>query len=101
MSDSTPIPDLVQAILEVTAPVTQMLDRMMRAPGEPDIEDVVMTMKRLLEDVLAPLASRDDVHTATDALNDAMPLILEGIYLHPHPNRRERSHPPRRPRRPA
>jgi hypothetical protein len=47
MSDD-PITDLVQAILEVTAPITQMLDHMMRAPGEPDIDDVVKIMKRLL-----------------------------------------------------
>jgi hypothetical protein len=33
-----PIIDLVQANLEVTAPITQMLDPMMRAPGEPEID---------------------------------------------------------------
>jgi hypothetical protein len=72
MSDK-PITDLVQAILEVTAPITQMLDHMMRAPGEPQIDDVVKTMKHLLEDVLAPLETRDDVREATAVLDAAMP----------------------------
>ena len=87
MSDSTPIPDLVQAILEVTAPITQMLDHMLRAPEQPDIKDVVKTIKRVLEDILEPLGPRDDLHAATDILNDAIPLILEGVYVDPHRNR--------------
>jgi hypothetical protein len=89
MSDE-PITDLVQAILEVTAPITQMLDHMMRAPGEPDINDVVKRMKHLLEDVLAPLETHDDVRGATAVLEAAMPLILENIFYVPHPNRAER-----------
>jgi hypothetical protein len=98
MSDQ-PITDLVRAILEVTAPITQMLDHMMCAPGEPSIDEVVTTMKRLLEDVLAPLESHDDVRAATAVLDAAMPLILEGIFFVPHPNRAERRS--RRARRPA
>ena len=98
MSDQ-PITDLVQAILEVTAPITQMLDHMMRAPGEPEIDDVVKTMKRLLEDVLAPLETHDHLREATAVLDAAMPLILENIFFVPHPNRAERRS--RRARRPA
>lgn len=87
MSETT---DLVQAIMEVTAPITQMLDHMMRAPGKPDIDDVVQTMKRLLEDVLEPLEAEHDLQPVTAALYAADALIGENIFFVPHPNRRER-----------
>jgi hypothetical protein len=93
MSDSppaAPVRDFVQAILEVTAPITQMLDHMMRAPGEPDIHDVVMVMKRLLEDVLAPLEGDADLAEATRLVDAAATLVIENIYALPHPNRQQR-----------
>jgi hypothetical protein len=57
---------------------------------------VVKTMKELLEDVLEPPGTHDDVRAAIILLDAAAALILEGIYFVPHPNRRERRHPPRR-----
>lgn len=96
MSDSPQVRDLVQAILEVTAPVTQMLDHMARSPGQPDTDEIVAKMKQLLEDVLAPLAGHTDVAAATALLVQAEELIFENIHLVPHqaraaPRRRGRS----------
>ena len=75
MSDSPPITAFAQAILEVTAPITQMLDHMMRAPGEPDIHDVVRTMKSVLENVLAPLEEDADLRAATRLVDTAATMV--------------------------
>jgi hypothetical protein len=79
--------DLVHVILEITAPITQMLDHMMRAPGQPDITEVVETMRGLLEDVLEPLAEHEDTAAATALLTQAEALIAENIFFVPHPSR--------------
>jgi hypothetical protein len=91
MSESpsaVPVRDFVQAILEVTAPVTQMLDHMMRSPDEPDIHDVVMVMKRVLEDVLAPLEDDADLVAATRLVEAAATLVIENVLSVPHPEPR-------------
>jgi hypothetical protein len=85
MPDSpSAVPAFTQAILEVTAPITQMLDHMMRAPGEPDIREVVMTAKRALEEVLAPLESDADLAAATRLVDAAATLVIEGVFTVPH-----------------
>jgi hypothetical protein len=102
MSDSppaAPVRDFVQAILEVTAPITQMLDQMMRAPDEPDIHDVVMVMKRLLEDVLTPLEGDADLTEATRLVDAAATLVIENLYALPQPERPQRRGTSRRRRR--
>ena len=99
MSDSPhagPVPDFVQAILEVTAPITQMLDHGMRSPDEPDIHEVVMVIKRLLEDVLAPLEDDADLAGATRLVDAAATLVIENVYSVPHPNRQQRRRASRR-----
>ncbi len=99
MADTQPtgsVTDFVQAILEITAPITQMLDHMMRAPGQPDIRDVVETMKRVLEDVLAPLGEDADLRAATRLVDAAATIVLDEVYAVPHPNRRERRRTARR-----
>jgi hypothetical protein len=97
MSDSSPITAFVQAILEVTAPIMEIRDRMLRAPDEPDVLEVVFTMKRLLEDVLAPLESAHDLRSATASLDAASKAILANFYFvpprrTPRPRRRRTSH---------
>ena len=102
MSESPPagpVPDFVQAILEVTAPITQMLDHMMRSPDDPDIHDVVVVMKRLLEDVLTPLEDDADLAGATRLVDAAATLVIENIYSVPHPNRQQRRSASRKRRR--
>jgi hypothetical protein len=84
MSDSPQVRDLVQAILEITAPITQMLDHMARSPTQPETDEIVATMKRLLEDVLAPLAGHADVDATTALLVQAEDLIFENIHFVPH-----------------
>ena len=90
MSDSSPITDFVQALLEVTAPIMEMRDHMLRAPDDPDVLEVVRTLKRLLEDVLGPLGDGHDLRAATATLDAAATTLLETVYFMPHPNRRER-----------
>jgi hypothetical protein len=92
MSESTSVSALVQGIMEIAAPITQMLDHMTRAPGEPDIDDVLRTLKRLLEDVLSPLESHEHIGPAVDVLETALPLILENIYLVPLQGPRRATH---------
>jgi hypothetical protein len=84
MSDSPQVRDLVQAILGVTAPITQILDHMARSPTEPTVEELLARMKQLLEDVLAPLAGHVDVDASTALLARAEELIHENVHLVPH-----------------
>ena len=102
---STPITELVDAMLEFTAPITQTLDHMMRSPGEPEIDEVVEVLKTLLRDVLAPMGtmlSPHDLRTATAVIEASVPMICESLMLVPHgpPRARDRSQP-RRARRGA
>jgi hypothetical protein len=99
MADTQPtgsVTEFVQAILEITAPITQMLDHMMRAPDQPDIREVVETTKHVLEDVLTPLVDDADLRAATRLVDTAATLVLDGVYSVPHPNRRERRRSARR-----
>ena len=47
-------------------------------------------MKRLLEDLLAPLEDEADLRAATRLVDSAATLVLENLYFVPHSNRRER-----------
>jgi hypothetical protein len=94
-AESTPITELVDAMFEFTAPITQALDHMMRSPGEPEIDEVVAVLKRLLRDVLSPMGtmlSAHDLRTATAVIEASVPLICEGLFFVPHtpPNRASR-----------
>ena len=86
-AESTPIIELVDAMLEFTAPITQALDHMMRSPGEPDIDEVVAVLKSLLRDVLSPMGtmlSPHDLRTATAVIEASVPMVCEGLFLVPH-----------------
>ncbi len=100
-AESAPITELVDAMLEFTAPITQALDHMMRSPGEPDIDEAVAVLKTLLRDVLSPMGtmlSPHDLRTATAVIEASVPMICESLMLVPHPRRshRERPSSPRR-----
>ncbi len=95
--------ELVDAMLEFTAPITQALDHMMRSPGDPDIDQVVDVLKTLLRDVLKPmgaLLSPNDLRTATAVIEASVPMICENLLLVPHPGSPSRdpraAHRPRR-----
>jgi hypothetical protein len=96
MSQHTePVTELVAAMLEFTAPITQALDHMMRSPGEPEIDEVVAMLKSLLRDVLEPMGtmlSAHDLRTATAVIEASVPMICEGLFLVSHvpPNRAAR-----------
>ncbi len=86
-AESTPINELVDAMLEFTAPITQTLDHMMRSPGEPEIDEVVEVLKTLLRDVLEPMGtmlSPHDLRTATAVIEASVPMICESLMLVPH-----------------
>ena len=86
-AESTPIIELVDAMLEFTAPITQALDHMMRSPGEPEIDEVVEVLKTLLRDVLEPMGtmlSPHDLRTATAVIEASVPMICESLMLVPH-----------------
>ena len=95
-AESTPITELVDAMLEFTAPITQALDHMMRSPGEPHIDEVVAVLKALLRDVLDPMGtmlSAHDLRTATAVIEASVPMICEGLMLVPHTPARRASRP--------
>lgn len=97
-AESTPITELVDAMLEFTAPITQALDHMMRSPGEPEIDEVVEVLKTLLRDVLSPMGtmlSPHDLRTATAVIEASVPMICEGLMIVPHaaPRHASRSRP--------
>ena len=94
-TEPAPVTELVDAMLEFTAPITQALDHMMRSPGEPEIDEVVEVLKTLLRDVLSPMGtmlSPHDLRTATAVIEASVPMICEGLFLVPHgpPNRASR-----------
>jgi hypothetical protein len=80
----------VAQLLECTAPITQILDHMARAPGAPDIDAAVGVLRSLLEDALAPLeaqVAQADLLTAAAVIDRATEAILREILLVPHPRR--------------
>ena len=82
---SSNVTEFVDAVLECTAPITQALDHMLRAPGDPGIDAVLATLRTLLCDVLSPLATHDDLRAATAVLEATTPLIIENLFMVPHP----------------
>ena len=108
-TETPPVSELVDAMLEFTAPITQALDHMMRSPGDPDIDQVVAVLKALLRDVLAPMGvmlAPDDLRTATAVIEASVPMICESLMLVPHqrgprrdPRAAHRSRPRSRARR--
>jgi hypothetical protein len=93
------VSELVDAMLEFTAPITQALDHMMRSPGEPAIAQVVDVLKALLRDVLAPMdvmLAPDDLRTATAVIEASVPMICENLLLVPHQRDPRAVHRPRR-----
>jgi hypothetical protein len=88
--DASGVAQLTNALLECTAPITQILDHMARAPGAPDIDAAVGVLRSLLEDALAPLEShvpRADLVIAATVVDRATEAILSEILLVPHPHR--------------
>jgi hypothetical protein len=81
---------LAWAVLECTAPITQILDHMARAPGAPDIESAVATLREVMEGVLAPLeeeVAAADLLRAAEIVDLVTDAIVAEILLVPHPGR--------------
>jgi hypothetical protein len=102
--------ELVNALLESTAPIALALDHMAHAPTRPDPHEAADVLRHLLEDVLEPLATMlapRDLRTTTAVLEATVPLIAENLFLVPHepprpaPRDARAAHraPRRRPRR--
>jgi hypothetical protein len=102
MSDTTDVGRLVDAILQCTAPITQILDHMARAPGAPDVDHTARTLRNLLAETLAPPLGGHDpgaLATTVAVLDRVTDVIAEEIYLVPHaehrrPNRAQRRRRP-------
>jgi hypothetical protein len=80
----TPLAQLVDALLESTAPVTQILDEVAFAPIPPDPDE----LREILSGALAPLESLldpRDLLIATAVLEAAAPRLLESVLLLPEP----------------
>jgi hypothetical protein len=100
-TEPAPVSELVDAMLEFTAPITQALDHMMRSPGDPDIDQVVAVLKTLLTDVLSPMGvmlAADDLRTATAVIEASVPMICENLMLVPHQRGRRDPRAAHRPR---
>src|SRR3954449_12662768 len=85
--DMTPLAQFVGALLESTAPVTQILDDIDLAPDPLEPDD----MQALLGNVLAPLAALfepRDLLVATAVLEAASPILAETLMLVPLANGR-------------
>jgi hypothetical protein len=81
------VSSLVDALLECTAPITQILDHMVRAPDAKDTDAAVAALREVLADVLAPFATvlaARDLRTATAILEAVAPMICEEVMLVPH-----------------
>jgi hypothetical protein len=80
----TPIAQLVDALLESTAPVNQILDEVSYAPVPPDPDE----LRALLSEALAPLdllLSPRDLLITTAVLEAVAPRLLESAMLLPQP----------------
>ena len=105
-TETADLAQLIDAMLEFTAPITQALDHMARAPAEPKPAEVVEILKGLLRQVLEPLGTvlaPRDLRTTTAVLEATVPLIVDNLYLVPHerpaPRRDPRAAHRKRPRR--
>jgi hypothetical protein len=90
---------LASAVLECTAPITQILDHMARAPTTPDVQAAVATLRTVLEGVLAPLeqtVSAADLLRAAEIVDLVTDAIVADILLVPHPGRTNGGAPRRR-----
>ena len=86
MSEPTALSELVDAVLETTAPVTLMLDPMARSADPPDVRDAADCLRELVREVLAPLSvsyPEADLRTATVVLQAAIPLIVKNFFYLP------------------
>ena len=100
MSETTKdIERVVDAVLACTAPVTQILDHMARAPEPMAPERAAGVVRGLLSDALRPLAGtapREELRVAARLLDAAAELIADEIVLVPHARRRGGAGRPRR-----
>ena len=83
----TPLSEFVAAVLECTAPVTQILDEVSftAVPADPDdLRDLLQSMLAPLEALLTPR----DLLTATAVLEAATPRLAESLLLVPEPSGR-------------
>jgi hypothetical protein len=81
---------LASAVLECTAPITQILDHMARSPNAPDVQAAVATLRTVLEGVLASLEETvpaADLERAAEILDLVTDAIVADILLVPHPER--------------
>jgi hypothetical protein len=79
---------LASAVLECTAPITQILDHMARSPNAPDVQAAVATLRTVLEGVLAPLEETvpaADLLRAAEIIDLVTDAIVAEILLVPHP----------------
>jgi hypothetical protein len=84
------VSSLVDALLECTAPITQILDHMARSPNAPDVPAAVATLRTVLEGVLAPLEETvppADLLRAAEIVDLVTDAIVAEILLVPHPGR--------------
>jgi hypothetical protein len=90
MTDNADVERLVDALLECTGPIAQIVDHMAQAPEPMAPEDGMAVLRMLLGDALAPLAGDAGVGVATRVVHRAAHLIAEEILLVPHPPPRGR-----------
>jgi hypothetical protein len=93
-TETEDVGQLVDAMMEFAAPITQALDHMARAPVRPETDEIVEVLKAMLCQVLEPLGTvlaPRDLRTTTAVLEATVPLIVDSLYLVPH-----ESPPPRR-----
>jgi phosphohistidine phosphatase SixA len=85
--ESASLPNVIDALLAFTAPVTQILDHMARAPQAAGVNASVDALRELLGEVLAALEDqfpRRDLETTIAVLERATDLVLGEILLVPH-----------------
>ena len=94
MTEKEDVERLVDALIECTGPIAQIVDHMVQAPDPMPPEDGMAVLRMLLGDALAPLAQRAapaELRTATKLVHDAAHLIADEIFLVPHRQRRSRA----------
>jgi hypothetical protein len=87
-AEPSAVAPLAEALLECTAPMTQILDHMARAPEAVSVEAAVERLRALLESVLEPLEDTvpaRDLASAAAVVERATDLIAGEILLVPQP----------------
>jgi hypothetical protein len=93
-TSSQDVERVVDALLACTAPITQILDHMARAPEPPPPDSAAEVLRELLSGTLQPLAATatsEELRATVRLVGAAADMIVSEILLVPHTAGRRRA----------